>query len=883
MNGYPIWLERLALPELSPEVAALDVASRSLFDPAAIADFILQQREAIRRQGLKGLTAASRYSDVMDVALRRMLTLARQEQGASAAEDGTCGVAILSTGGYGRRELAPFSDVDVTFVPVREDDPAVDELVRALFRTLMEAVVRKAGLKVGYAYRLVSDCGSLELQTQTSLIDARFIAGDYGLFADFKEELRRQIHPARFIFDKAWERAVARENAGGTIYRLEPDLKNGPGGLREIHTAIWLAQVRFGVWSSAVWEEMIDRDVVSFRQVERLYEALEFMHTLRNLLHWRAGKQNDTLLTAQQTEVAEEMGFQESECLTASQGLMGAFFSHADHINSIAQRVMSWVLESRLELGDGLACLRHRIECMVPDLFISRPCNLVRAFWWSQSLGIAFAPELEGTVRNAIEQKKALPPDRPCYALLRQIMENPERVASTLHAMANLQVLGWLLPEFRPLMNLAPRNSIHEFTVGYHSLEVVRRLEDMGAGAAESVFQEVFSHLDYPPALLLAGLLHDAGKAVTKAPHSETGAEMVPAVGMRLDLPPHQVRKIQTLVLNHLVMAEVAQFRDVTRDESIKELLEVVPDQESLDQLFLLTYADGASVGNHVWTPVQTRFLEELYHRASHMLTQPETETGQFDLRRYQRRVTQALRAHNLAPDEVARHVELMPASYLLNTPSETMALHIEMLAKVQESGKPIVEFRDDRAGHFTELIICVLEDPHPGLLSKIAGCLWASDMSVYSAQVFTRDGDPRIAIDTLWIAFHGHTLDPYHKRRLEMDLVKVLSNDTPVGELLASHGKERDLNAPLREPDVAGRRTHEHIICEVHAGDQRGLLYRITRTISELGWDIHSARINGGKSRARDVFYVDERTGLSGEEAASKLRDRLMAQASVS
>nr|MDQ2732617.1 HD domain-containing protein [Armatimonadota bacterium] len=481
------------------------------------------------------------------------------------------------------------------------------------------------------------------------------------------------------------------------------------------------------------------------------------------------------------------------------------------------------------------------------------------------------------------EQGKALTPDRPCYVLFRQIIESRERVASTLHAMANLKVLGWLLPEFRPLMNLAPRNSIHEFTVGYHSLEVVRRLEDMGMGAAESVFQEVYSHLDYPAALLLAGLLHDAGKVVTKGPHSETGAEMAPAVGLRLDLPPHQIQKIQSLILNHLVMAEVAQFRDLTRDESIKELLKVVPDQESLDQLFLLTYADGASVGNHIWTPVQTRFLEELYHRASHMLAQPETETGQFDLRRYQRRVTQALRAHNFAPEAVARHVELMPASYLLNTPSETMALHIEMLEKVQETGMPIVEFRDDRVGHFTELIICVVEDPRPGLLSKIAGCLWASDLSVYSAQVFTRDGDPRIAIDTLWIDFHGRTLDPHHKRRLELDLIKVLSNDTPVRELLASHGKERDLNAPLREPDVAGRRSEDHIICEVHAGDQRGLLYRITRTISELGWDIHSARINGGRSRARDVFYVNERTGLSSEEAASQLRARLMAQTAAS
>ncbi|MCA1595180.1 MAG: hypothetical protein LC772_01965, partial [Chloroflexi bacterium] len=261
MSGRPLWLDRLAMPELTPQAFLLDASVRLLRTADDFAAFILQQREEIRTDGLTGMKAAERYTDVVDAALQRMLILAAESAGLPPGEEGSGGVAIVATGGYGRRELAPFSDVDVAFVPAREDDPGIDQVVRGFFRLMMDTA-RKAQLKVGYAYRLIAECASLELQTQTSLVDGRFIAGDFTLYCDFRDELRRQINPARFVFDKAWERSVARDAAGGTVYRVEPDLKNGAGGLRDIQTAMWLAQVRLGIWSRAVWEGLMDRGVV---------------------------------------------------------------------------------------------------------------------------------------------------------------------------------------------------------------------------------------------------------------------------------------------------------------------------------------------------------------------------------------------------------------------------------------------------------------------------------------------------------------------------------------------------------------------------------------------------------------------------------------------
>ncbi|HET6383925.1 MAG TPA: HD domain-containing protein, partial [Armatimonadota bacterium] len=555
-----------------------------------------------------------------------------------------------------------------------------------------------------------------------------------------------------------------------------------------------------------------------------------------------------------------------------------AYFRHAEHINRVSQRVVHWVLDSRLDLGSGLACVRRRVECTSPELFLSQPSNLIRAFFLAQSLGIGFSPDLETLISGASEGPGALQPDGECGPLLLRILEAPERVAVSLTIMAQMGVLGWILPEFAPLMTLAPRNSAHEYTVGYHSLEVVRRLEGMREESSASLFREVFSHLDYPATIFLAALLHDSGRAFGGSGHAAQGAAQVPAIGIRLDMEPQQAHKAQILVEHHLLMSEISRFRDINQEASIKELTAVAPDQDLLDHLFLLTYADGASVGKSAWSPLQARFLEALYDRAVRILARPESDIGEIDLRRYQRKVARALSAHNLDPEHVARHVDLMPAPYLLNTPPQTMALHIEMVEKLQVFGKPVVEFRDDRDGQFTELIICVYDEPRPGLLSKIAGCLWAHAVSVHAAQVFTREAAPRIALDTLWLDLHGHTLDPYAKRRLEMDLAPVLAGNVSVRELLIAAGKGDVLDAPLHEPEVAAHRTDGHTICEVRVGDQRGLLYRITHAISELGWNITSARINSDGTRARDVFYVAGLTDVATEEAARLLRERLVA-----
>jgi [protein-PII] uridylyltransferase len=876
LRGRPVWLKRLPLVDVSSQGPALDAALSGVRDAAGLAEFVVQERAAIRQEGLTGTDAAVRYSDVVDAVLRRMLALALDEHGISAEGAPSVGLAILATGGYGRRELAPFSDIDITFVPARDDDPVIEHVVRTLFQMIMDAFVRKATLKVGYAYRLIAECRGLEVQTKTSLVDARWVAGDYGLFSDFKEELRQEIDPARFVFDRIWERVTSRRLSGESIYRLEPDLKNGPGGLREIQTAMWMAEVRFGVWSPAVWEELIDRGVVSFRRVERLYEALEFIHTLRNHLHWRAGKQNDILLAANQSVVAESLGFSEQKDLTPSQELMAVYFRHAEIIHSTAQRVVNWVLESRLELGMGLACVRRQIECSTPEVFLSRPANIVRAFSLSQSIGVPFSHEFEAIVRSAVEGSRALQPDHECGPLLLEVLEAPERVWPTLRSMTYLRVLGWLMPEFAPLMSLAPRNSAHEFTVGYHSLEVVRRLEEMRVDSGDSVYAEVFSHQEYPAVLFLAALLHDAGKAMP-GNHSEAGAAMVAPIGIRLGMASDQVRRVETLVRFHLLMPEIAHFRDLTREEPVRELIAQANEQETLEQLFLLSYADGMSVGQGVWTPIQTRFLEQLYMKGREALAHPYTETGEIDMRRYHRRVTRALTAHNLPPDEVAPFVELMPASYLLNTPAETMALHIDMLRKLQQLGVPVVEFREDHDGHFTELTICALDDPTPGLLSRVAGCLWSANLSVHGAQVYTREGDCPVAIDTLWVDYHGRPLDPYQKRNVENDLVSVLSGATLVSNLLVERGKGPDLSEAVRDLDVQATRTNEHIICEVQAGEQRGLLYRLTRAISDLGWDIHSARISSGVARARDVFYIGAPADMPADEAAEALRARLL------
>ncbi len=879
------------LPEtIAPGTCALFAPALALFDtPAAIAAYLKETHAGLNTASALASATGSDLlacnTALVDAVLRRLFALACLNAG--VAED-AAPVAIVATGGYGRRELAPFSDVDVTFVPALEDDDTVNAIVKEMFQGVMDVFLYGAGLKVGYAYRLLGDLGRLDHQTQTTLLDSRFLCGDRALFKEFRAQFRAQILTADFLFQKWAERqAVVSRHSGGQVYSVEPNVKEGAGGLRDIQNAEWMGEVRYHASLAKLWPALVELGVLRAEDAASLLAARDFLHCARAALHIASGEARDVLTAERQEAVAALLHYPDTPAAPAVEVFMRDYFTHAAEARRVSRLVMTRCLDSNLPLGLGLASVGRVLTLADADAAGQDSALPLHVAELRQAYGLAQSFELEAALRDYLAARPV--PEDPAVAgrVLTRLLSAPSGVADALDHLQESGALGWLIPEFAPIMTLIPYDAAHDFTVGAHSLRVVRNLENLKTDTRLPEGRRLIGEVARPETLYLAGLIHDIGKQWPEGgPHAETGAAAAVVICDRLGWDEERRDKVVFLIREHLRMAETSRLRDLALDETTREFIKHIPDMDCLNMLYLLTYADTQAVGDGVWTEVQGRFLSELYARAEGMLSAPLGDDGGPpppyvpDLKRQRERIRKGLAAHNLPTDSVLAHTRSLPAQYLLNTPLEEMYLHIAMVERLRETFQPAVDFKNEYGADHTELTLCAYDDPHPGLLSKITGVLYAHDVNLHTAQVFTRDSSVRIAIDTLWVDYRGKPLSPGKRAELQDSFRRVLLGEIGIGELLQAHKK------PLKEQTIYTARIDENAserfsLLEVSAPDETGVVYRLTRAVSALGWNIHAARLSVWGSRARDAFYLSDADGEKVPAAAvSRLLDALPTEA---
>jgi len=395
------------------------------------------------------------------------------------------------------------------------------------------------------------------------------------------------------------------------------------------------------------------------------------------------------------------------------------------------------------------------------------------------------------------------------------------------------------------------------FTVGEHCLRCVEDLERL-LGEEDGLLGDVFSRIQNLEILFLAALLHDIGKLDSTRDHAKTGALRASKFARSLGMDEDSCRKVEFLVRHHLRMSETARMRDLNQRKTVRDFVAVVPDVALLDMLLLLTIADSRSVGSRHWSQVHLRFLLELHERAAAALRSPNASAAA-DVERHRRRVRRELSLSNLPPDEVDEHCELMPASYLLNTSPEELAAHIGFV-RALKAGSPSVDFRDGRGSEYTEITVFAWDKP--GLLSDIAGVLRSMNINIHAAQIYTRAGQPELAVDKLYVDFEGRQLTETKRWQVEDELLSVLSGAQSVDQLLARLGKKTATNLENVSVRVLENLSEHQSVIEVRALDTAGLLHYLTSAFSELGFDIHSARVVTWGHEARDVFYMTTRDG---------------------
>lgn len=938
-TGYNV--RRIMIARLSPLTHDIPPLPGSAGDPDSIAAYLIEARRRITElslQGNDGVRVAQLHSDCMDAVVARMFDAAHTAAGLTDPGK-RVPIAIVATGGYGRRELCPHSDIDITFIPSREGDHTIDRVVKEMFSALMRILMDAAGIEVGYAYRLLEDCGNLDHQTVSGLLDARLVAGSERIFIQFEHEFWSNFNPAEFIFAKIEERRRQRAAAGGTPRTVEPDLKNGPGGLRDIQTAIWLVQARETLPSADVrgergWEALTRFGSVTPSEAEALRRAKEFLFRVRAVLHALTGQERDRLTITRQEEVARALGYEtlphrEHDAHGPKsdpppvERFMRDVYGHLAIVDQIGQDIAERIEFSRLFIGIGLDCTWRQITPADQSLAHEDPIWILWACLLAQRHGLGFSPELRQTIREILGSTSPTPdddgpaprssradqerdpsatgrhaiPPPPAHPviptreperlseIMTEILASRQPVYPVLQMMADLGILAWVLPEVGAARDLIPYDASHDYTVGQHSLYVIKHLDDLRRPDTSDELREfrmLMAELAAPEQLFLAALLHDAGKAVPDANHWETGAEIAERTCSSLGLSTDAAKNVVFLVRRHLLMAELSRLRDLGLEETIREFTSVVDDPERLRMLYLLTYADTKAVSQGLWTQVKSRYLQELYRRAERALAAGIPEAADdAQMIRTRRRLAKELAVENLPADEVAEHLEVMPADYVLNTSLEEIALHIAF-ARQARAGSPSISFHDDKLATFTEVTVCAMDDPEPGLLSKIAGVLLAADVNVHAAQVFTRvSGDERIALDTLCVDFRGRRLSSGKRTEIETSLTAVLTGADTVEEVLNRRRRSPDAALRVQRIRVRNDISERYSVVELAFTAPQGILYYASKALSVLGWDIHSARLSRFRGRAMATFYVSGARALP-EEAAAAALSRLMPSAQV-
>ncbi len=749
-----------------------------------------------------GLAWCNAYSDLCDGALRQIWT----DTGAVSRQ----GLALFATGGYGRRELSPSSDLDLTLLSTLGGEE--DELIRSLFRAIQAQIGEAAGIKIGYAYRSPSDFPGLDAPSRTSLLDARLVAGDPDLDGAMKSCLWKDFPTGDFVIAKIKERNSGMDKSHRTPLVTEPNLKEGAGGLRSRQASQW---VRMAIGAPLLSPS----------------EAYDWLILVRNLLHQRAGRVLDTLGLHRRGEIASMLGLSSSELGRRTAIAMDELHRLWGQTMPLLRR-SAFSLTKTISVSDGTLCFSD--STTVSDA----------------ALACALSVELPG-----IDMKEAPP--------LTGIGSGSEFLAAlgtgirAIHAMDEAGVLAQALPEVTQCRHLMPLDEVHQFTVLQHTYAAIELLESKHI---PPFLNEIKSSLPDPSILILAILLHDAGKADPSRPHSLSGADLAVEAGKRLGLSPAQTDLAAWLVREHLTLSRIIQVQDVNDPQVLKAAAEVCGDPLRLDLLALLTWSDISAVNEEAMTPLTLAYLEHVWRAVRQILTEGQEVADPIGVRR---RLSRSLSGKAEA-DEIQLFLDSMPSHYLLTTSPGDVQQHLELTRRAALGGVEVM-LTEKREIQATEVLVSAKD--RIGVLRDVLGVLYSMDLRLHSVRACTTQDPLPLVLDLFTVSYGKGPLPPATSTRLARLLRQALEGEVAVHTLLEASGKD-----PGRQQEVYewSFRPGQPATLEVRAPRGRGLAYRMANRITELGWTILGARVGqwAGAGAASFSLLGPKGKGLSQQDA---------------
>jgi [protein-PII] uridylyltransferase len=787
--------------------------------------------------------------------------------------------ALVAIGGYGRGELNPHSDIDIMFLCRGDADRQCStELLYLLW---------DAGMDIAYSVRTIKECVALARQDskiRTSLIESRLIAGEPALYDSFLKAMQSEVfhwRAASYINEKLTERFATRLKYGGSIYLREPNIKEGEGGLRDFHTAFWIAFAHFRITSLA---DLVRDGVLTTSQYAVFLRSRNFLWRVRNELHYLSGRKNDHLTFDLQERTARDFHYRDSTHLLAVERFMKSYFLHARNIREFSNVVSDAVLrkprnrwfERKLSLGPFTLIGRTLMPSSQSNCK-DDPSLIMSAFEIVQSRHAVLSDRLRSLIGSCRIDNGVRSSPAASRAFI-AILNNPDNLTETLTLMKDLRFLGRYLPEFRAIQALARHDYYHKYTVDEHILLAIRNLQNLWSGnfPALTTLSEAFKRLKKRWILVLAVLLHDLGKAY-RTDHELRGTEIAESILARMAVVGEDRERILFLIRNHLIMSNLSQRRELTDRKVIADFALIVADIESLSLLYLLTYADISAVNPNAWTQWKAVLLQDLYLRTVKYLERgaPAGEEEQARLLAAASRIRSAA-SKLFSPREIDGFLAVMPDQYLRYTPVSRVMDHMSMMQRLERE-KLLIQYRHYPEKGYTELTVCAYDAY--GMFYRTAGAIAAKNLSILRAQVYTTKSG--VMIDTFQVTDPDGTICTYDDawESVCRSLRAALMNESrpPEPGVYLPVSAAQAVITPIVAFDNDSSDTFS--IIDITARDMVGLLYRMTKALYDLNLDIASAKIVTEGVRVMDSFYVTDlmRRKVTDEVRLTRIREELL------
>jgi [protein-PII] uridylyltransferase len=788
-----------------------------------------------------GTQAAANLSFLFDQIIRIVHDIAAEEY-PSANPTRADRLAIAAVGGYGRGELAPFSDIDLLFLFPYKQTPRGEQVVEYMLYLLWDL-----GVKVGHSTRSTDDCVRLakqDLTIRTALLEARYVWGDQALFLDFRKAFQERVvagTAVEFVDGKLAERDARHKKLGDSRYLVEPNVKDGKGGLRDLQTLFWIAKYTYRVDDVG---ELVALDVLSDDEARNFAKDHNFLWTVRCHLHYLAGRAEERLTFDLQTRLAERMNYTDRASASGVERFMKHYYLVAKDVGDLT-RIFCASIEAdnmrkpliklprfgRARDLRGFKLDRDRLTVSDDDMFARDPVAMIRLFHVGQQEGFDIHPHaLRLVTQNLRKIDNRVRKDAEANRLFIDIVTSSDEPEIALTRMNEAGVFGRFLPDFGRVVGQTQHDMYHVYTVDEHTIQAIGLLASIERGEQKRehpLASELLPTIGSRRALYIAVLLHDIAKG-RGGNHSELGADVAVKVCPQMGLSDEETESVEWLVRHHLAMSDVAQKRDLSDGKTISDFAERVQSLERLRLLLCLTVVDMRATGPNV-----------------------EAQFG----RGY--------------------------PGYWLTFDTDTLERHARMMRNAEAEERPLtVEIHVVSNIDVTEVTIYTQD--HPGLFSRIAGAFAAVGASVVDAKVFTTPAG--MALDVFWLQdTNGQAFAQSSAlARMSVQIERALAGEMTRDE---AHAERTFVPARTRVFTVAPRviidnqASATHTVIEINGRDRPGFLYSVTRALYSLSLQISSSKISTYGERAVDVFYVKDGFGMkvTHEDRLEKIRNALL------